>query len=636
MKKIITTVIVFLLFVTAHAQIWLNWQRFTDGTAHLDDSAFTIQIAGTEMLVGGTINNTATLNDAVIRKYDLNGNLLWSGGYASLHNDALIDFCKTTDEIYGAGNSDNGTYLAGLLINMDMNGNLLWSRTYSGSFAGNTKFLSVKTAPNGNIIVVGETQTALSVYKGIVASYDSAGTLLWKKTAGGTSGHSRFNHLEIDDIGNIFTSGFIFNGTNKDGYVAEYDKTGKLINSVTINGAGNKDDEVTGLELMNGLLYTTPVGRGGGSYDEVTITAYNPADFSVAWSKNYASLNGDVYIIGVDCNEITGDIMLAGTQGNLTTQATDYLILSYNAITGAQNWAKTISRGSGYNNTATAMTVDASGNLLVTGKTDLAGAADIFTVDYDHLGNLMWSKIFNGTVNGDDYPAAIGADISGNIFVAGTSAQLTSLAPGKSNQDFTVLKYSSKFICSVPANLYADSISSSSAWLHWDAMPEALKYKLQYRLVGGAWTSINVTGNNRIITALTAKTKYQWRVKTICSTNPSVTSDYSVIKSFTTLGAAFSDVSLENSDAAGANQKGLRLVPNPATKMVRLQLNEMNETNLLVKIYDLSGRELKQYRFTAVNRMFDQQIDISALAPGTYVVVVSGLQIKWTQLLIKQ
>jgi len=291
-------------------------------------------------------------------------------------------------------------------------------------------------------------------------------------------------------------------------YSPKYNKNGKLINSVVINGAGNKDDEVTGLELMNGLLYTTPVGRGTGSFDEATITAYSPADFSVAWSKNYSSINGDVHIIGPDCPEITGDIMVAGTQDNLTTQASDYLILSYNAITGNLNWAKTVSRGSGYNNVATAMGVDASGNLLITGSSTLAGAADIFTVAFDAAGNLVWSKVFNGVVNGDDYPTAIGADASGNIFVAGTSAdQISSalLPQGKYNLDFTLLKYSGKFICSVPTNLYSDSISSSFAWLHWDAMPEALKYKLQYRLVGGSWTSINVTANNKIITGLTAK-----------------------------------------------------------------------------------------------------------------------------------
>jgi hypothetical protein len=461
-----------------------------------------------------------------------------------------------------------------------------------------------------------------------------------KKLPGNTSGESQFNHLEIDDIGNIYTSGFIYNGTNKDGYVAEYNKNGKLINSVAINGAGNKDDEVTGLELMNGLLYTTPVGRGTGSFDEATITAYNPADFSVAWSKNYSSVNGDVHIIGPDCPEITGDIMVAGTQDNLTTQASDYLILSYNATTGNLNWAKTVSRDSGYNNVATAMGVDASGNLLLTGSSTLAGAADIFTVAFDAAGNLVWSKVFNGVVNGDDYPTAIGADASGNIFVAGTSAEQISstlLPQGKYNLDFTLLKYSAKFICSVPTNLYSDSISSSFAWLHWDAMPEALKYKLQYRLVGGSWTSINVTGNNKIITGLTAKTKYQWRVKTICSLNPAVSSDYSVTKSFITLGAAFSDLSInKNSEAIAANQTGLQLFPNPAIKMVSLRLNGISETSMQVKICDLSGKELKQYRFIAVNKMLDQQIDVSALSAGSYVVVVSGGKEKWTQILVKQ
>ena len=230
-----------------------------------------------------------------------------------------------------------------------------------------------------------------------------------------------------------------------------------------------------------------------GSYDEATVSAYNASDFSSLWSKNYSSVNGDIDLVGIIGPEITGDIMVAGTQGNIAG-ASDYLLFSNNAITGNLNWSKTISRGKGYNNIATAFALNAYGDLLITGSTNLAGAAvDMFTVAYDHLGNLLWTKVFNGSVNGDDYPAAIGADVNGDIFVAGTSAQSiifsTTLHQEKNNQDFTLLKYSSKLICSVPANLYSDSIGSYFAWLHWDVMPEALKYKLQYRVVGGAWIS---------------------------------------------------------------------------------------------------------------------------------------------------
>ena len=137
MKKIVTSVIVCLLFIiSAHAQIWLNWQRFTDGTAHLDDSAVAVDVeeTGTNVYVGGNIYHTGTGSDILIQNYDLNGNLIWKTGYASPLNDNLFGFiCDgAISAIYGAGNTENGSYLIGLLIKMDMNGKLLWSRTFNG------------------------------------------------------------------------------------------------------------------------------------------------------------------------------------------------------------------------------------------------------------------------------------------------------------------------------------------------------------------------------------------------------------------------------------------------------------------------------------------------------------------------
>jgi hypothetical protein len=643
MKKLLLALVTLtLISLNGYTQEFLNWQRFTDGTAHFNDTIPYIEATGTGVMVGGNIYNTGTLSDIVIKNYDLDGNLLWSGGFASPLNDHLAEFScdEAMTSIYGAGNSDSGSYLIGLLIKMDMKGNLIWSKTFTGT--GNIKFEDLKVAPNGNIIVVGELMLSSLECNGMIACYDANGKLLWSHIGNGQAGESEFNNLEIDSSGNIYASGYIYNGTNEDGYIAKYNATGKLLNSITINGAGNKDDEVKGLELMNGVLYAATVGRGAGLYDEATVTAYNPGTFSVIWTKNYSSLNGDINLAGMQCSELYGDIVLAGIIGPEITGTSDYLLLSYNATTGNMNWAKTISRGKGYNNIATALTVDVSGNLLVTGGSNLAGAAvDMFTVAYDHLGNLLWTKVFNGSVNGDDYPTAIDADASGNIFVGGTSAQPTSLTSfsnqGKNSLDLTLLKYSDKLVCHIPTGLFSNGITSSSAKLHWDAMPEALSYKVQYRLIGGAWISVNVISNNKIITGLAPKTKYQWRAKTICSNNPLSTSDYSVIKTFVTLASAFTgSSSSENEEAFVANQAGVQIFPNPCNQLVNLQLNAISETNLQVKLYDLSGKELKQYHFAVSSKTFNQQIDISSLAPGSYLVVISGTKQKWTQILIKQ
>jgi hypothetical protein len=638
MKKILLSLFALtLMSLNGHTQTYLNWQRFTDGTAHSDDSAVAIDAEDSNVMVGGNVFNTSTLNDIVIKNYDLNGNLLWTGGYASPLNDHLAYFsCDASSKaMYGTGNSDNGSYLIGLLIKMDMNGKLLWSKNYS-SVNGDIEFLNVKAAQNTskNVIVVGESHEGLLQCDGIVASYDSSGNLLWQGTTSAKSGESMFNNLEVDAAGNIYASGVLYNGVNGDGYVAKYNSTGKLVNSITINGTGNKDDAVKGIELMNNVLYVATVGRGSGLYNEATISAYNAKDFSLIWSKNYSSVNGDIDIAGIIGPEISGNLLLAGEQRNFKSGTSNYLALNYKASDGTLNWAKTATRGKGYNNVATALTVDVSGNLLITGGTNLAGAAvDIFTVAFDNGGNLLWKKIFNDAANGDDYPATIEADENGNFYVAGTSANNAV----KQNMDFTLLKYSPELICSVPENLIADSITGTSALLRWDVVPEALKYKLQYRNVGGTWSSLTTNTNNKLITGLNPNTKYQWRVKTVCSNNPAVSSDYSAIQAFYTASSFVAGSSYEQTDASiNLKQTGLILFPDPATENVNMQLNDISETNLEVKIYDLSGRVLKQYMFTVTDKAFNRRIDISALTPGSYMIVITGSKEKWSHILIKQ
>ncbi len=641
MKKLLFSL--FLLCAIAsniNAQIFLNWQHFTDGTSHSDDSAVAVDVeeTATNVYVGGNIYNTGKGSDIIIQNFDLNGNLLWSSGYSSALNDHLAWFLcnESPGAIYGAGNSDNGTNLNGLLIKMDMSGNLLWSKTFNGT--GNTMFENVKIAPNGNIIVVGKIVTSQITCNGMIVAYDEFGNLLWSQILAGQSGESEFNHLEFDANGNIYASGKIYNGSNEDGFIESFKPNGTPLNTININGAGNKDDEVKGIRLKNDTLYAVTVGRGSGSYNEATTTAYASRDFSLIWTKNYSSVNGDAYIIGPEINETTGDIMLAGCQDNLSGTS-DYLALSYNGITGNLNWAKTTSRGAGYNNIATAFALNAYGDLLITGSANLAGAAvDMFTVQFDATGNLLWSKVFNDAVNGDDYPTSIGADANGNIFVGGTSTQSQTLAPAKNNLDFTLLKYSSNFICSVPTNLFTDNISNSKAIVHWDVMPEALKYKVQYRITGsGTWTSVNANTNSYTLTGLVSNTRYQWRVKTICSNNPTVSSDYSAINKFKTLAGAFSEISINKAaEETDVKQAGLQLFPNPATQMVNLQLNNINESNVDVKLYDLTGKELKHYQFVINSKIFNHQIDVSFLSPGSYIIEIFGSKQKWSQVLIKQ
>lgn len=84
----------------------------------------------------------------------------------------------------------------------------------------------------------------------------------------------------------------------------------------------------------------------------------------------------------------------------------------------------------------TAITSDIYENCYVTGYCyDSNTGTDIITIMYDQNGDTVWVRRFNGTANMNDEGSAISLDKSGNICVAGTSANLNT------SYDFTVLKY---------------------------------------------------------------------------------------------------------------------------------------------------------------------------------------------------
>jgi hypothetical protein len=104
----------------------------------------------------------------------------------------------------------------------------------------------------------------------------------------------------------------------------------------------------------------------------------------------------------------------------------------------SQQWAAR------YDNTSTdqcyAMTVDAAGNVYVTGSSRSGGAftEDIATIKYNTSGTMLWTKRFVGTGYGEDHGYAIAVDGAGNVYVTGRTWMGTG-----SNNDIVTIKYNS-------------------------------------------------------------------------------------------------------------------------------------------------------------------------------------------------
>lgn len=160
----------------------------------------------------------------------------------------------------------------------------------------------------------------------------------------------------------------------------------------------------------------------------------------VEWGQQTGTPNSDyrsgVSVDGLDGVYITGSLNFGG--GAPSGEAT---IARYTAE-GQLVWQRIF--GSPDFDTATAVDSDASGNVVVSGRTDgslfgtHAGGQDSFVVKYDVDGNLLWAKQFGSA--GGDFVWDISLDGSGNVFVVGfTSGDLEGTSHGLN--DAFVRKY---------------------------------------------------------------------------------------------------------------------------------------------------------------------------------------------------
>jgi Tfp pilus assembly protein PilW len=143
--------------------------------------------------------------------------------------------------------------------------------------------------------------------------------------------------------------------------------------------------------------------------------------------------------------------------------------------------------------------------------------------------------------------------------------------------------------CDTPTGIFVNNITANSAKVNWTAMSGATKYMIQYRPSGtAAWLKRNNTTTSKTITALTAATTYQYRVRTNCGTSSSA---YSAIMTFTTLTMKGTTVPHESLDAEQhVTQMGV--YPNPNPGEFQLVMEHVHQDDVLVEIYTISGQKI--------------------------------------------
>jgi uncharacterized delta-60 repeat protein len=281
--------------------------------------------------------------------------------------------------------------------------------------------LAVDSAGNVHVtggIIKDITGSDYTTYK-----YNITGTREWKKTYNGPgTGPDQANAITTDAAGNVYITGTSDGNGSRDDYATvKYDKNGDTKWVRRYNGPGNFYDQANAIAVDNaGNVYVTGRSDGSDLSGDYATIKYDAAG-NITWVKRYngpGNAFDQATAIAVDG---AGNVYVTGESRD-TENFQDYATIKYDA-NGNELWVMRFSRGFHTSEEATALAVDAAGNVYVTGRSTASEFTpfDYATVKYNTLGVQQWAAIYNGPANSTDEANDIAVDASGNVYVTGGS-----------------------------------------------------------------------------------------------------------------------------------------------------------------------------------------------------------------------
>ena len=298
-----------------------------------------------------------------------------------------------------------------------------------------------------------------------VAKYDTNGTFIWVKQAGGASGDAG-SGITIDGSGNCIVTG-TFSGLatfsplsltsagQSDIFIAKYSPLGTLIWLNQAGGAFYEIVQSVATDASNNIFVTgyytreATFGTGG---NQVTLQAIQNnsnvfvAKYDVNGTLSWVRQAGSTFTTGASIGNgistdnagncfVTGDFTISLTFNGTSTVLTSnngVFIAKYD-VNGTLSWGNLLASTPGQPVSGKCVSNDYAGNCYVGGYfaganveigTNIlssTGYQDLFLAKYYNNGTFVWVRQVGGSNSNTDrvYATGISADSSGNSYIAG-------------------------------------------------------------------------------------------------------------------------------------------------------------------------------------------------------------------------
>ena len=289
----------------------------------------------------------------------------------------------------------------------------------------------------GDVIVTGITDDGTGGADMLTIKYSGAdGSVLWQTRYNGlTNGLDRPAAAAVDPSGNVVVTGV----SGFDIYTAKY----RAVDGALLwqQRRTNGSPSALAVDASGNVIVTGYLDNPGRDAEDYYTAKYAAANGALLWTRTYGGPIVDegrvtdvATAVAVDPS---GNVVVTGYSRN------EYYTLKYAAANGAIIWEQRFNPGD--SGRPYAVAVDSIGNVIVTGSSlsdnNSPYTADYYTVKYAAgAGAVLWEKRYNGPANNEDQPRAIAVDGSDNVAVTGFSASGNDI-DGYPVHDYYTAKY---------------------------------------------------------------------------------------------------------------------------------------------------------------------------------------------------
>src|ERR1051325_4472292 len=336
----------------------------------------------------------------------------------------------------------------------------LWTNRYSAPGFSYDHAYAVTVDASGNVFVTGY---AGGDFNGdgsgfATVKYSGAGVALWTNHYNGPDNiQDQAKAIAVDGSGNVFVTGLSVGYSSGSDYATiAYSGAGVPLWTNRYNGPGNSLEDARAIAVdSSGNVFVTGTSYDSDSYNDYATIKYSGAGVPL-WTNRYNGLgNGHdyAYALAVDGS---GNVFVTGYTTPSVGGNPDYATIKYSGA-GVPLWTNCYDGPADYWDAASAVAVDNSGNVFVTGSSYGSGSEyDYATIKYSGAGVPLWTNRYNGPGNDQDEANAVAVDSSGNVFVTGASKNSHDF----NSFDYATIKYSGAGVAlwtnryNGPGNLY--------------------------------------------------------------------------------------------------------------------------------------------------------------------------------------